>query len=90
MQNVVWTTPRKGADQPGVSNRQQNDLRKAEIFINNRAAQELQPSVDGVPGQEQWCGMELYRQVYVVAVFPLLLQSAAARNCASGNMVRMI
>ncbi len=64
VQNVVWSTPRKSgiassgapkAVPPNESSSQERDLRKAEIFINNRTSTSAEaPS---------WCGAELYRQV---------------------------
>jgi hypothetical protein len=62
--NVVWSTPRKDAAE------QSRDLRKAEIFINNRggsssggSSSEGGGSSGGSGGQQSFCCFELYRQV---------------------------
>jgi len=57
--NVVWSTPRKRNMSDPLDQRdpQQSDLRKAEIFINNRDAERASGS------GKAWCGSELYRQV---------------------------
>jgi len=52
MQAVSWATPRKDQSEASV------DLRKAEIFINNRSGQELILPEDGKRGFKS---MELYR-----------------------------
>jgi hypothetical protein len=74
LQNVVYSTPRKSGrlappdparptpqQQQQQQQQQSTDLRKAEIFINNRAHELQQPADES--GRESWCGMELYRQV---------------------------
>jgi hypothetical protein len=52
-QSIVWATPRKDASEQSV------DLRKAEIFINNRGI--TQSEAKGGGGAAPFCCFELYR-----------------------------
>ncbi|KAF5828958.1 hypothetical protein DUNSADRAFT_16755 [Dunaliella salina] len=75
--NVVWTTPRRSGSSDPLDQRnpQQSDLRKAEIFINNR---EAEPESGQPSSPKAWCGSELYRQV-----------SQAARQGAVGDYMTL-
>lgn len=57
--SVVYATPRKSGSSSGAL----PDVRKAEIFINNRISEQASSSQDGGAPCPSWCGFEAFRQV---------------------------